>query len=112
MPEGWAGTGTWVPSPAGRGQSPPPRPGPQKAGWDAEHCPWAQEVGRCPPSRACGLPGRQPPISQPPSAPMSSAVWGQGDFYLKEAQPKQYLILYIVNHYNGETSLVANLLGA
>ncbi|XP_019660889.1 minor allergen Can f 2 [Ailuropoda melanoleuca] len=36
--------------------------------------------------------------------------WGQGDFYLKEAQPKQYLILYIVNHYNGETSLVANLL--
>lgn len=43
---------------------------------------------------------------------MSSAVWGHDDFYLKEAQPQQYLVLYIINHNNDETNLVANLLGA
>uniref|UniRef100_A0A452QAD8 Lipocalin/cytosolic fatty-acid binding domain-containing protein n=1 Tax=Ursus americanus TaxID=9643 RepID=A0A452QAD8_URSAM len=36
--------------------------------------------------------------------------WGHDDFYLKEAQPQQYLVLYIINHNNDETNLVANLL--
>ncbi|XP_026369532.3 minor allergen Can f 2 [Ursus arctos] len=36
--------------------------------------------------------------------------WGHDDFYLKETQPQQYLVLYIINHDNDETNLVANLL--
>uniref|UniRef100_A0A8C0JIF8 Minor allergen Can f 2 n=1 Tax=Canis lupus dingo TaxID=286419 RepID=A0A8C0JIF8_CANLU len=36
--------------------------------------------------------------------------WGHNDLYLAEVDPKSYLILYMINQYNDDTSLVAHLM--
>lgn len=117
MPGGQVGIRTQAPSPAGYRQllsgdrahfhTQVPQ---DQAGHGA---PPPQKVDRCPSQVGLQAPPRPgwPSISQPVSAPLSSTDWGHNDLYLAEVDPKSYLILYMINQYNDDTSLVAHLMG-